>query len=162
MTAVVGLALFVMFILVPLAELIIIFKTAGVFGWLDTIAVLVLISVAGAWLVRRAGLKALIRTQRELAQGKLPTNPIIDGLIVLVAGALMLTPGFLTDAVGLLLLLPPVRIGVRSLLVRRYRHRLADTSAYQTRSSRMWFGGFEEGEVIDVDSFEITDREIEP
>lgn len=154
----VGLVLFLLFLLVPVAELVVIFRVAGSLGWLDTIAILVVISVVGAWLVKRAGLRALIRTQTELAQGKVPTDAILDGLIVLVAGALMLTPGFLTDIVGLLLLLPPVRAAVRRLLVKRYRSRVASG---RQGSTRVWTRIVRDGDFIDADSYEVNDRELD-
>ena len=101
--------LFLLFLVIPVAELYVIFKVGAQLGWLETLALLVLISFVGAWLVRREGLSTLLRIERGLRQGKLPTNSLVDGLLILVAGALMLTPGFLTDIIGLLLLFPPTR-----------------------------------------------------
>ncbi len=117
-------ALLLLFILVPVAELIVIFKVAGHIGWLETLAALLIVSFVGAWLVRREGINTLLRLQGDLAKGVVPTKPIVDGLPILVAGALMLTPGFITDVAGLLLLFPPTRIAMRSLLIRRYRSRI--------------------------------------
>ena len=92
-------------------------------GW-DTLALLVIDSVVGAWLVRREGLSIFAKVQNSLAAGELPTDTLIDGLLVLFAGALMLTPGFLTDGFGLLLLIPPSRAVVRRLLKRRFAGRI--------------------------------------
>ena len=109
---------------VPILELYVIVRVAVGIGTLQTIGLLILVSVVGAWLVRREGLWVLNRVRERLEQGQIPGNELVDGLLILVAGALMLTPGFLTDALGLVLLAPPTRIIVRTMLVRRFRHRL--------------------------------------
>lgn len=113
------------FIVVPIAELYLIIQIGSVIGGWDTIGLLVLDSVVGAWLVRREGFSILAKVQGSLSRGEAPTDSLIDGLLVLVAGALMLTPGFLTDGVGLLLLLPPSRAIVRTMLKRRFAGRIA-------------------------------------
>jgi UPF0716 protein FxsA len=132
-------------IAVPLAELYFIFQVAGAIGVLETVVVLVAMSVAGGWLVRRVGMGIVARAVALLAAGKSPTDEMINGAIVLVAGALMLTPGFLTDIVGLLLLLPPVRAALRAVIRRRVRQRIA-----QGRASKF---GTRFGTVINVDSW---------
>ena len=96
----------VLLIAVPLVELYLIFQVAHAIGVLESVALLVVISVVGGWIVRTAGVRVPTRGLAQAAQGRMPTDEIINGGVVLVAGALMLTPGFLTDAVGLLLLLP--------------------------------------------------------
>jgi UPF0716 protein FxsA len=111
-------------VVIPIVELTIIVQVAGSIGVLTTIALLLLVSFTGAWLVKREGLGVLARVQRQLESGELPTNDVVDGLLILVAGALLLTPGFLTDAVGLLMLFPLTRIPVRAMIIRHYRHRL--------------------------------------
>ena len=116
--------IFILLLAVPIIELYIIVQVAGGIGTLETILLLIFVSVVGAWLVRREGLGVLGRLQGQLGQGRVPANEIVDGLLILVAGALMLTPGFLTDALGLLLLIPPTRIIVRKLLIRRFRGRV--------------------------------------
>ncbi len=109
---------------VPILELYVIVRVAVGIGTFQTIGLLILVSVVGAWLVRREGLWVLNRVRERLDQGQVPGNELVDGLLILVAGALMLTPGFLTDALGLVLLAPPTRIIVRTMLVKRFRHRL--------------------------------------
>ena len=91
------------FIVVPIVELYLIFQVGSVIGGWETFGLLILDSIIGAWLVRREGFSILAKVQDSLTKGEAPTNSIIDGLLVLVAGALMLTPGFLTDGVGLVL-----------------------------------------------------------
>lgn len=112
------------FIIVPIAELYVIIQVGSAIGGWETIGLLVLDSVIGAWLVRREGFSILAKVQVSLANGELPTNALIDGLLVLVAGALMLTPGFLTDGLGLVLLLPPTRAIVRTGLKKRFAGRI--------------------------------------
>lgn len=116
--------LVLLFLVVPLIELYLIVQVASGIGLLETIGLLILISMVGAWLVRAQGLGVLARVQGQLAQGKVPGTELVDGLLVLVAGALMLTPGFMTDALGLLLLIPPTRAIIRTVLVHRYQSRV--------------------------------------
>jgi UPF0716 protein FxsA len=116
--------LVLVFLVVPIVELYVIIQVGGELGALNTIGLLVLISVVGAWLVKRAGIGVLRRLQQQLGSGHMPTNELIDGFLIMFAGALLLTPGFLTDVTAILLLLAPVRAGVRSMLKRRFARRL--------------------------------------
>lgn len=120
---VVGL-LFLAFLVVPFLELFVILKVGGAIGALNTIGLLVLVSVVGAWLVKREGLGVLRRAQARVQSGGIPAKELIDGVMILFAGALLLTPGFLTDVVALLLLLPPVRAGLRSSTTSALRRRV--------------------------------------
>ena len=113
-----------LFILVPIAELYVIIQVGHVLGVLNTLALLVLISFAGAWLMKREGLGAWRRAQQQLDRGTVPGREVVDGALILLGGALLLAPGFITDAVGLLLLLPPVRAGVRGFARRRLERRV--------------------------------------
>jgi UPF0716 protein FxsA len=110
------LKLLLLFIGVPLLELAILVKLGQVFGFWSTLAVIILTGIAGAALARWQGLRVLVRIQAELAAGKIPAAELLDGLLILIAGVMLLTPGFLTDVCGLLLLLPPVRYFVRAWL----------------------------------------------
>ena len=114
----------VAFILVPLAELAVLIAVGDVIGLLPTLVLLLVVSVAGAWLAKREGLAAWARFQRALADGRMPTVEVADGAMILLAGALLLTPGFLTDVVGILLLLPPTRALARRLAPRLAERRL--------------------------------------
>jgi len=115
--------LLLLLLIVPFAELYVIIQVAHAFGAIDTIALLLLVSVAGAWLMKREGLAVWRRFQRQVETGHVPGREIADGVMILVAGALLMAPGFLTDLVGIALLLPPVRAGVRALLLRRAARR---------------------------------------
>ena len=106
------------FVIVPIAELAVIVTVADAIGVWDTIGLLIVVSLAGAWLTKREGLGVLSRIRVALDRGQMPSREVANGFLVLLAGALLLTPGFLTDGLGLLLLLPPSRAAVRRLLLR--------------------------------------------
>lgn len=105
--------LITLLIVVPLAELFVIIEVGSLIGAIPTIGLLLLFSVSGAWLVRREGRAAWWRLNEAISAGKVPARETADGALVVVAGALLLTPGFITDAFGILLLLPPVRRALR-------------------------------------------------
>jgi UPF0716 protein FxsA len=109
------LVLIVVFIVVPLAELYVILKVGDAIGVLPTLAILVADSLLGSWLLKSQG-RAVWRRFNEATQaGRVPHSEIIDGVLVIFGGAFLITPGFLTDIVGLLLLIPPTRAGFRRL-----------------------------------------------
>ena len=112
-------ALFVLFLVVPIVELAVIIQVGQAIGTLPTIALLIVMSVAGAWLMKREGLGVLRRAQLQVRSGRVPTREVADAFLIVLGGALMLTPGFLSDLVGVALLLPPVRAVVRPLLLSR-------------------------------------------
>lgn len=113
--------LFLVFIVVPLIELYVILQVGQLVGALPTVLALLAISIGGAALVKREGLRAWSRVRRALSGGHLPAEEVTDGALVVLAGAFLLTPGFVTDAVGFLLLLPPSRAVVNRALRSRVR-----------------------------------------
>ncbi|MEZ5281401.1 MAG: FxsA family protein [Acidimicrobiales bacterium] len=112
------------FIIVPILELAVIIQVGSSVGVLPTLGLLIAVSIVGAWLVKFQGMGVLMRMRQQLAQGKMPTDELMNGVLILVAGALMLTPGFLTDALGLSLLIPPIRAAIRQMLARRFTRRV--------------------------------------
>ena len=114
----------VAFIVVPLAELAVLIAVGDWIGVLPTLVLLLVVSVVGAWLAKREGLAAWRRFQLALSEGRVPTVEVADGAMILLAGALLLTPGFLSDVAGVLLLLPPVRAAARRLAPRLAARRL--------------------------------------
>jgi UPF0716 protein FxsA len=128
-------ALAILFIVVPFAELAVIILVGKSIGVLATLLLLLVCSFTGAWLAKREGLAAWRRLQLALAAGRVPTREVADGAIVLLAGALLLTPGFLTDAVGLLLLVPASRALARRLVPALAMRRAARRSRRVTVSS---------------------------
>jgi len=96
-------------VLVPIAEIVLFYYVGTWLGILPTIALVVVTAIVGSWLVSEQGKNTWVQLQTEIVQGGVPDVPIVHGAMILVAGALLLTPGFLTDAVGLALLIPAVR-----------------------------------------------------
>jgi UPF0716 protein FxsA len=120
MLLVLGLA----FVVVPILELYVIIQVGSAIGALNTVFLLLVMSFLGAWLVRREGTNVWRRLQMTLASGQMPGNEVIDGVFILAGGALMLTPGFLSDIVGLILIVPPTRAALRTLVRRRFANRI--------------------------------------
>jgi UPF0716 protein FxsA len=140
-------------LVLPIAELYVIVQVSAQIGFWNTLGIMVLVAVAGAWLIRHQGTKAWIRFNEQIARGQVPTRELLDGVCIVLAGLLLITPGFLTDVAGLLLLLPPTRALARAVLVRRVRRsqaagRVRVIRAAYDRSGRMT--------VTDVDST-VTD-----
>jgi len=117
--------LLLLFILVPLAELAILLWIAEVTdNWLLTLTLVIVTGIVGAWLARREGLRCLRQIQQQLARGQLPGDSLLDGLLILIAGAVLITPGVLTDLLGFALLIPPIRQLLKQHLKRRIQARI--------------------------------------
>ena len=112
-------ALALLFLIVPLAELYVILKVGDTIGIGWTVLLLVADSLLGSFLLRSQGRAVWRRFNEILAQGRVPHREVIDGVLVIFGGAFLITPGFLTDIVGIVLLLPPTRAIVRRMLARR-------------------------------------------
>jgi UPF0716 protein FxsA len=128
------LALIALFVLVPLAELYVIFKVVGpAIGAPLTIALLAADSLAGAWLMKSQGRAVWRRFNETMAAGRIPHREIVDGVLIIFGGAFLITPGFITDILGFLLLIPPTRSLFRRSLQRRIERRSvgAVSSRYQ-------------------------------
>jgi UPF0716 protein FxsA len=104
---------------VPIAEVVVLGQVQRWLGWPTTLLILVLTSLAGAWLLRMQGALAWRRFTRALAEGRVPADEVVDGALILFGAALLLTPGFLTDVTGLLCVLTPSRVLLRRLVRRR-------------------------------------------
>ncbi len=109
----------VAFIVVPLIEIYVIVQVGHAIGALNTIGLLLAFSIVGAWLTKHEGLWVLTRIREQLDAGRMPTNELIDGGLVLAGGLMLIAPGFVTDALGLLLLFPPTRAVARVYVRRR-------------------------------------------
>jgi UPF0716 protein FxsA len=101
--------LLALFVLVPLAELMLLIEIGRYVGLLPTLALVVVTGVVGAWLARRQGLTVLGQVRAEMADGRIPAGPVMDGVLILVAGAVLMTPGVLTDLFGFFCLVPAGR-----------------------------------------------------
>lgn len=117
--------LVLVFIFVPLADLALLIKVGAVLHFFPTVALVITTGILGAGLARRQGLRTFATINSELASGHMPTDQLIEGLMILLAGAVLITPGFLTDLMGLALLIPPVRRVFRAALVRHFESRIA-------------------------------------
>jgi UPF0716 protein FxsA len=153
------LGLLIALIVVPLLEIYVVIQVAHAIGLLATVALLLLDALAGAALMRSQGRVVFSRARQTLLSGRAPTREILDGALVLVGGALLLAPGFITDLFGALLLLPPTRSRARKLIVGHFTRRFAKGTAnvrFSTRSSS-------DGPAYDVEGsvVEVEDRGLE-
>ncbi len=145
--------LIVLFVAIPAAELYVILEVGQAIGALETVVALIVISFFGAWLCKLQGFTVLGRIQAALNEGRIPTRDLQDGALILLAGALLLTPGFLGDIAGILLLLPPSRAVARTFLARVLRGRLQVATVGAAGPS-----GYGFGTVVDVDGHPRDDR----
>jgi UPF0716 protein FxsA len=116
--------LFLIFIVVPIAELYVIIQVGEAIGAIPTILLLIVDSIAGSWLLRSQGRAAWRRFMLALDERRPPAREVFDGALIILGGALLISPGFITDVFGALLLLPPSRAVVRGLLARHFTGRL--------------------------------------
>jgi len=135
------LLLALLFIVVPIAELYVIVQIGQWIGLLPTIALLLIDSLLGALLLRHQGRSAWRRFNEALAAGRPPARETLDGALIILGGALLLTPGFLSDVLGVVLLLPPTRAAIRALLSRRLVLRVAGTVGGPYGRGAVWTHG---------------------
>ena len=146
-----------LFVIVPLLELALLIEIEQVVGFLPTMALVVLTGVTGAWLARLEGLKTLWKLRDDLARGQLPGQAIMDGMSILVGGALLLTPGILTDLVGFSLLLPPTRHAIQRRVRERLERGIQDGAIEMTvLGSRSWATGPPEGSPLEDSGDELN------
>jgi UPF0716 protein FxsA len=112
--------LFLLFAVIPVIEIYVLVSVGSVIGSLNTVALVLLSAFVGAWLARQQGLSTMLRVRASLQQGIMPAEEILDAVLIFVAGAVLLTPGFVTDALGLLILFPPTRIRFKTWLRRKF------------------------------------------
>lgn len=147
------------FIGVPLIEIALFIQVGGFIGLWPTIAIVIATAMAGTALIRRQGLNTLQRAQQEMDAQRLPVRELFDGVCLLFAGAMLLTPGFLTDAVGFVLLVPPLR-----RLLGNYAWRTLQNAKgvhFEMGGEQRFHG--ETGPIVDADAVEIKgELEKEP
>lgn len=124
-----------LFVIVPLVELYLLLAVGSLVGFWPTVLLVLVTGMLGASLARREGFRVLRRWQEALARGEMPEEGVLGGLLVLVGGVLLITPGVLTDAVGLLLLLPPSRRWIGRWLMRYVQAHSIHTSTTFTSFS---------------------------
>ena len=143
--------LIVVFIVVPIAELAVLIQIGQLIGVWWTIALLVADAILGSLLARSQGRITWRRFNEALQAGRPPAREVMDGALVLFGGALLLTPGFLSDILGLVLLLPPTRALVRALLVRRFANRMVASMTAGPRADRPGAGSPRARQAYDVE-----------
>lgn len=139
--------LFVLFIVVPLIEIYVLVQVGQVIGAWWTIVLLVLDSIIGTWLIRREGGRAWAALRTALESGRMPARELADGALILIGGTLMLSPGFVSDAFGILLILPFTRPAFRGVLTRLVTARLV-ASAHKRASDARRPGPGPDGSVV--------------
>lgn len=141
--------LFLAFLLVPIIEIALFIQVGGLIGLWPTLAIVVATALAGTWLMKVQGRIALAQLSRSFSELRDPSEPLAHGAMILLAGALLLTPGFFTDAIGLALLVP----GVRSAVMRYLSSRIKIERFQMGQNPG---GGFPGGEVVDGEFEDVT------
>ncbi|NNE93206.1 MAG: FxsA family protein [Verrucomicrobiales bacterium] len=150
--------LLLLFIFVPLIELILFYQIGTKIGIGWTVATVVVTGFLGAWLTKLQGLKTLSKFRQATAEGRMPHAEIMDGLMILVAGAVLLTPGFLTDAIGFCLLVPPIRALVRKSLGHHLKARVQVTGVMPDAQKPATEGRREDPVIIEAEAEVMEDR----
>ena len=113
------LKLFLAFTIIPIIEIYLLIEIGSMFGALTAVALVILTGFLGAFLARMQGLQTLYRIQESLREGRMPSGELLDALLIGIAGLVLLTPGFLTDSAGFLLLIPSTRNAIKNWLRRQ-------------------------------------------
>ena len=138
----------VLFTVLPALELVVLIKVGGVIGAWNTVLIILLTGILGAYLARLQGFIVLRRIQDQLARGRLPDAELLDGLMILIGGIVLLTPGFITDIFGFVLLIPWTRNLIKGMI----RHRFES----MIREGRMvHWSSLEDGVTRDYDDIDI-------
>ena len=156
-----GVVLFIIFIVVPLVEIGLFIKVGGAIGLGMTLVIVILTALLGSTLLRLQGLSTFKRARTAMDQGQIPVDQVVHGLFLLVAGVLLLTPGFFTDAVGFALFFPPLRLALGQKIMAGMAARgdihmesHMDASAYSERRRGPRGPTIIEGEVVDEDEID--------
>lgn len=120
----------VLFIVIPFTELMILLKVGAAWGVFPTLALIITTAMVGYQLFKRQGLATWQRVNQKLSQGELPSKEMADGIVILLAGALMITPGLITDSIGLFCLIPVTRKLILTVIMRRFKDKVTVYSAH--------------------------------
>ncbi len=131
-----------LFAILPLLEIMLFIEIGGRIGVLTTLLLAFLMAILGSMIVKYQGFSALLATQNSVERGEIPSKEIFDGLLIILAGGLMIIPGFLTDLIGFMLLIPPIRDVLRSRIQNSARFKKTTfntdfTEFYETKSHNM-------------------------
>ncbi|MGZ8182455.1 MAG: FxsA family protein [Methylobacter sp.] len=127
--------LFLIVLIVPFAEIYLLLQVGGIIGALPTIFLVVFTAMLGAWLLRQQGLATFQRFQASLAQGEIPAYEMIEGPIILLGGALLLTPGFITDLLGFACLIPQLRRRIAQYIIENHLIQAVSSNFQQTKNA---------------------------
>lgn len=139
---------FLIFLLVPLIELYVLIQVGSIIGALPTILLTVVTAIVGASLMKNQGVSTMQRAQQSLSQGVVPETEMMEGLFIFLGGLFLLIPGFITDTLGLLFLIPPVR------------HLLAKKFIQQRKSSYARYHGRDDGNIYEAEWTESKDGQV--
>ncbi|MFW5803327.1 MAG: FxsA family protein [Verrucomicrobiota bacterium] len=156
--------LFILFIGLPWIELWLLLRIGAVVGAGPTIGLIILTGVIGASLTRLEGARALGKIRNSTARGEVPGTAIVDAMLIFAAGLVLITPGFLTDVTGFLLLIPQTRALIRALLVRQLKKHAVyqfNVNVHTQEQGRQSPGGRQspDPDVIDVEAHEVPDTD---
>lgn len=137
---------FLFFLIIPFVEIYLLLQLGGIVGVIPTVLLVVFTAILGAWLLRRQGFATWQRFQRNLEQGQMPAYEMIEGPILLVGGALLLTPGFFTDALGFACLVPQLRRKLAQYIIENKLIKMQSGSPFQRPSQQQDQSNVIEGE----------------
>jgi UPF0716 protein FxsA len=143
--------------LIPLVEMTLLLVMADLTGWQWTLALVIFTGVVGAWLARRQGRRCWREAHEALRAGQLPADSMLDGVLILIAGVLLVTPGILTDLTGFALLTPPLRRLVRDRIRRRFEARFHVTPGGQWPPA----DAGEHDQIIETKIIDVKSREAD-
>jgi UPF0716 protein FxsA len=123
------LRLLLLFTCIPLVELYLLLQIGSVLGALNTILLVIITGMLGAYLAQQEGLRTLERIRTLMSRGEMPSEPLIDALLILVAGFVLITPGILTDLLGFLMLIPATRAPIRRWIRGQWERKFSDPKA---------------------------------
>lgn len=118
-----------LFLIGPIAEIYVLLAAGGTFGVWPVVGACIATAIIGGFILRLQGLAAIQSARRDLANGSAPVEAVADGVFLLIAAPFLMTPGFLTDGIGFLLLTPPIRRQIARLALHRLRHAIANGNA---------------------------------
>ncbi|QDU92736.1 FxsA family protein [Lignipirellula cremea] len=152
--------LFLLFIIVPMVEMALLFWIASHTRWYVSLAVVIVSGMVGAALAKHQGFRVFRRIREEMQQGQMPGDALLDAFLILCASLLLLTPGVLTDAVGMLLLIPPARHWVKPRLVQWFKTRFRIGGARGSGAASPTSGNPSAGRSQVIDSY-VVDSKVE-
>nr|WP_279545420.1 FxsA family protein [Pseudoteredinibacter isoporae] len=140
-----------MFIIMPVLELWLLIQVGGQIGALNTIALVFLTAILGTWLLRQQGLRTLLQAREKMASGQMPAKEMAEGLCLAVGGALLLTPGFITDAIGFACLIPGLRSAIIAGVIKNMHVQTVHSQSFHGHSFHQGPGGRagQSGDVIE-------------